>query len=358
MRPVRSRSQGVPLKSVVLLGIVLVPIAVVGAVGTLWELGQIDLPFLRKGEQIPPGSMAVVVSAPLPNGKPIPAYTKLIREHVWDVRKDRLSCVYLTPDKITKEMIIDLNQILGRVLKHDKPPGYVFTEQDFLPKNTLPGLTGGIPIGRKLITLDASKVEGFFGLQLGDHVDLVATFQIEMPKGGGGMYSSLFQTEAQMATMQKRARVRPLAQDAVLVTAEHIREKPTISKSLSQGTKVKMIPIQEVDLAVKPEEVSLINEALATDVKITAVARSGQPGDDSDTETPGSDPLSEFPVVEGIVGNKRGVVVFRPPNDLGPGNKSRKAPHSKPPATSRHRQPRVALSDLPNDQSLAPATQH
>ena len=45
-------------------------------------------------------------------------------------------CVYLTPDKITKEMIIDFDQILGRVLQHDKPPGYVFTEKDFLEKGT------------------------------------------------------------------------------------------------------------------------------------------------------------------------------------------------------------------------------
>ena len=198
------------------------------------------------------------------------------------------------------------------MLNHDKPPGYVFTEKDFLPKNTRAGLTAGVPLGRKLVTLDVSKIDGFFGLHMGDHVDLIATFQIEMPKGGGGHFASTLQVEAQFATMQKRARVRPLAQDAILVTAEHIREKPTISRSLSQGTRVRMIPVQEVDIAVKPEEVSMINEALATDVKITAVARSGQPGDD-DSETPGSDPLGEYPVIDAIVGNNRDAVVLQPP---------------------------------------------
>ena len=62
MRPVRSRSQGISLKSVVLLGCVLVPTPAVGAIGTLWGFGEIDLPFLTRGEQIPPGSVAVVVS--------------------------------------------------------------------------------------------------------------------------------------------------------------------------------------------------------------------------------------------------------------------------------------------------------
>jgi hypothetical protein len=306
MRPVRSRSQGIPLKSVALLGCVLVPTAALGAVATLWGMGEIDLPFLNRGEQIPAGSVAVVVSAPMPNGKPIPAYTKLTRDHVWDAKKGRLACDYLPPEKITKEMIIDLNQILGRVLSHDKPPGYVFTEKDFLEKGTRSGLVGGIPAGKRSMTMDASKIDGLFGLQMGDHIDLIATYPIEMPKGGGDRLSGGLQAQAQIATMQKRARVRPLAEDAVLITPVTIREKPTISKSLSQGTKVRMIPVQEIQLAVDPEEVPPITEALATDVKIMAIARSGRPEETTlAKDTPGNDPLSDVNVIDAILGNKR-----------------------------------------------------
>lgn len=359
MRPARSRSQGSSLKTAVLLAGVVIPITAVGAVGTLWALGRIDLPFLSRGEQIPPGAIAVPVSMALPNGKPIAAYTKITRDNVWDPRRNRLSSIYLTPDKITKEMITDLNQILGRVLKHDKAPGYVFTEDDFLPKHTRPGRTAGVPPGRKLMTLDVSKVDGFFGLQLGDHVDLIATFPIEMPKGGGGggRLSTLLQTEAQMASMEKRARVRPLAQDAVIVTAEHIREKPTISKSLSQGTKVKMIPVQEVDLAVKPEEVGPINEALTTEVKITAIARSGQPGEDPDIETPGSDPTGGYPIMDAIVGTKQSMWVFTPLPSQRPAAGSKRKPKRSTPAPSRKGLPRVALDDTSGLQTDAPQEQ-
>jgi hypothetical protein len=295
-----------PLKSVVLFGSILVPTAAVGAVVTLWGMGEIDLPFLSRGEQITPGSVAVVVSALMPNGRPIPAYTKLTRDHVWDAKKGRLACVYLTPDKITKEMIIDLNQILGRVLDHDKPPGYVFTEKDFLEKGTRAGLVGGIPAGKKMLTLDASKIDGLFGLQLGDHIDLIATYPIEMPKGGAGRLSGGLQAQAQIATMHKRASVRPLAEDAVLITPVTIREKPTISRSVSQGTMVKKIPVQEIQIAVDPEEVAPITEALATDVKVMCVARSGRPGDEAVAkDTPGNDPLSDVNLIDTILGNKR-----------------------------------------------------
>jgi hypothetical protein len=275
-------------------------------------MGEIDLPFLKRGEQIPPGSVAVVVSAPMSDGHPIPAYTKLTRNHLWDFKRNRLSCIYLMPDMITKEMIIDLNQILGRVLSHDKPPGYVFTERDFLEKGTRAGLVGGIPAGKRSMTFDATKIDGLFGLQSGDHIDLLATLPIEMPKGGaGGRFSGTLQAEAQMASMQKRARVRPLAEDAVLITPVTIREKPTISRSVSQGTTVRKVPVQEIQIAVEPEEVAPITEALATDVKITCVARSGRPDDPGAASvTPGSDPLSDFHVIDAIIGNKREAVAL------------------------------------------------
>lgn len=304
MRPVRSRPSGIPTKTVVLLACLLTPVAAVGAIGTLWFTGHIELPFLSRGERIPPGTIAVPRSSRL-----IPAYTKLTRDSIMDAQAN-VKYYYVKPQDAEKNrMLVDVSQIFGRVLKHDKAPGYVFTEDDFLPKNTRPGLSAGVPPGRKLMTLDLSKVDGFYGLHAGDHVDLVSTSAIEMPKGGGGVgggqYGNMLQQEATYAMMQKRARTRILAQDAILVTGEHIRQKPTVSRSLSQGTFVRNIPVQEVDIAVKPDDVPAINEALATEVKITAVAHSGQPGEDDSVETPGSDPLGDMPVIEAVVGNKK-----------------------------------------------------
>jgi hypothetical protein len=332
MRPVRSRPSGVPLKTVVLLACLLTPVAAVGAIGTLWFTGHIDLPFLSRN-RIPPGRVPVPISSRF-----IPAYTKLTRDYIMDENAN-VKYYYVTPEDLEKgKMLVDITQIFGRVLKKDKPPGYVFTEEDFLPKNTRPGLSAGVPPGRKLMTLDLSKVDGFYGLHAGDHVDLVSTSPIEMPKGGGtgGQYGNMLQQEATYAMMQKRARTRVLAQDVVLVTGEHIRQKPTISRSLSQGTFVRNIPVQEIDIAVKPDDVPAINEALATEVKITALAHSGQPGEDDSVETPGSDPLGDLPVIEAVVGNKKNW--FTPLNIITEQMKQQ----DKPPG--HHHMPGVAFS--------------
>jgi hypothetical protein len=336
MRPVRSRPSGVPLKTVVWLGCLLTPVAAVGAIGTLWFTGHIELPFLSRGERIPPGTIPVPRSSRF-----IPAYTKITRDSIIDEQAN-VKYYYVKPQDAEKnKMLVDINQIFGRVLKHDKAPGYVFTEDDFLPKNTRPGLSAGVPPGRKLMTLDLSKVDGFYGLHPGDHVDLLSTSAIEMPKGGGGaggQYGNMLQQEATYAMMQKRARTRTLAQDAILVTGEHIRQKPTVSRSLSQGTFVRNIPVQEVDIAVKPEDVPAINEALATEVKITAAAHSGQPGEDDSVETPGSDPMGELPVIEAVVGNKKSWV---PLDHII--TEQMKQPDKQTP--SRHHMPGVAFSN-------------
>ncbi len=59
----RSKSQGISMGLVILLVCVLVPTMAVGAVGTLWAFGKIDLPFLSRGNQIPEGYVRVLVSA-------------------------------------------------------------------------------------------------------------------------------------------------------------------------------------------------------------------------------------------------------------------------------------------------------
>ena len=69
--------------------------------------------------------------------------------------------------------------------------------------------------------------------------------------------------------------------------------------------------MQEIQIAVEPEEVAPITEALATDVNVTCVARSGQPDDPGvASDTPGYDPLSDFHVIDTIIGNKREAIAL------------------------------------------------
>ena len=70
-------------------------------------------------------------------------------------------------------------------MAHDKAPGFVFTERDFLPKGTLPGLVAGIPPGKRALTLDAGKLRGIDLLQIGDHLDLLAAVPVDRLQSTG-----------------------------------------------------------------------------------------------------------------------------------------------------------------------------
>jgi Flp pilus assembly protein CpaB len=299
----RSKSRGIPTGIVIVLVLFLASATAVGSIGTLWAFGKIDLPFLSRGEQVPPGSVVVFVS-----GKTIPAYTKLTREDIWDSKKSRMAFMYVPQEQAAAhQMITDYEQIIGRVLNHEKPEGYGFTEKDFLPKGTRAGLAGAIPPGKRSMLIEVSKISGLYGLKVGDHIDLVATIPVEMPKGGmAGRFNSGLQVQTQMASMQKLANVRILAQDAVMLTPVTRRQKPVVSKSISQGTLVKNVPVEEVVIAVDPGEVAPVTQALATDVDVMCVVRSGRPGDpEADTETPGSDPLADLTTIDTLSGGKR-----------------------------------------------------
>ena len=76
-------------------------------------------------------------------------------------------------------VITDRSKIIGRVMNHEKGPGYVFTEADFMPVGTRFGVVAGIPPGKRSFTVEASKISGIHGLQLGDRFDLVGTLPVD-----------------------------------------------------------------------------------------------------------------------------------------------------------------------------------
>ena len=100
-------------------------------------------------------------------------------------RNNRLAVIYLPPQAVTKEMLVNISDILGRVLDHPKEPGYVFTELRFPAPGTREGLVAGIPAGKRAIRISADQVEGLYGLNTGDRFDLVATMPISAGRTGG-----------------------------------------------------------------------------------------------------------------------------------------------------------------------------
>ena len=267
--------------------------AAVAVFGLLWALGVIN------PGGTPPPSTAGLVPVPTPVRR-IPAYTRVTRDHLWDPRNQRLSFVYLPPGSLTPEMLVNVSDVLGRVLDHEKAPGYVFTEDDFLPKGTREGLVGGIPAGKRAVRISGDRVDGLFGLNPGDRFDLLATLPIDGNRGGGqslnfgGVYGQEMALEAHLSNWQKQATVRVMVQNAVIVEAMGVRGVPMSQSSLTEGSVTRMRPVQEAVIAINPEEVARLAEALAVDAKITAVPRSGRPDDRVDSPTPDLHPVSPF----------------------------------------------------------------
>jgi Flp pilus assembly protein CpaB len=233
--------------------------------------------------------------------RPVPAYTRLTRDHVWDPKESRLTAIYLPPQSVTPEMLTRLGDILGRVLDHDKQPGFVFTETDFLPKGTREGIVAGIPAGKRAIRVQADKVDGLYGLRPGDRFDLVATLAIDGSRGGGaqnfnvgGVYGQQLALQARLSNWQKQATVRVMVQNGVVVEPMMTRQVPVFSTSLTQGGITRMRPVQEIVIAVDPDEVARLTEAIAVEAKISTIPRSGRPDDPKDSVTPDLQPVSPF----------------------------------------------------------------
>jgi Flp pilus assembly protein CpaB len=274
----------------------IVAVLIVITLGVLVGLGIVKIPTFQPAQ----ASTAGLVPIPIP-ARAIPVYTKITRDHFWDPAKNQMTVVYLPARSVTPEMLPSLQDILGRVLNHDKPAGYVFTEGDFLPKGTREGLVGGIPPGKRAVRVPADKVEGLYGLRPGDRFDLVATLPIDAGRGGaaqafnvGGVYGQQLALQARLSNWQKQATVHVMVQNGVIVESMSTRQVPVFTNTLTQGGITRMRPVQEGVIAVDPDEVAQLTEAMAVDAKISTVPRSGHPDDPIDSVTPDLRPTSPF----------------------------------------------------------------
>ena len=155
-----------------------------------------------------------------------------------------------------------------------------FTEADFLPVGTHPGVVGGTPEGKRAITLDAGKIKGVHDLKEGDHVDLLSSTPVDMPGAGrsnSGRTGTSVVATPDMALLPKGSIVKALVQDGVVVTPVQIRGVPIGSMSPTQATATRAKPVEEIVLAVDPQEVAPLAAAMDLKYEITCVARSGRP---------------------------------------------------------------------------------
>ena len=278
MRPIKPNTRRQPLWRTVLLVLGAIIIGGGGTVAALAGLKVIDpakLAFWKSKPVIPAGWIGIPLSA-----RSIPAYTEVTRDDVMNRKTAELELKWVSPNSVPKGIITDLSKILGRVTAHEKPAVYFFKESDFLPQGTSPGVAGGTPPGKRAITLDAAKLKGVHELKEGDHVDLLASVAVDMP-GTGHTNSGRSGTNVVAAPdallLPKRGFVRALVEDGVVVAPVKVRSVPTSVSSLTQGATTRNTPVQEIVLAVAPEEVAPLAEAMDLKYEITCVARSGRP---------------------------------------------------------------------------------
>jgi len=286
--------------------LVVVVLVLVAAAATAWLMDLLAPVGLhapgktaqRRGPVIVEG-MTQVPIAP----RAIPAYTKITRDHLFDPATGTFGFINLPPDQVAPDVVRTVPEIFGRVLASNKPAGYVFTERDFLPRGTRPGLAAGIPAGRRAIRIQAEKVKGVFGLEPGDHIDIVASVKIGAAAVGAapaatGPYAWQIDAAARLAAARGQAAVTTVVSNGIVVAAVENRQVPTTSASLTSGLTVRTRPVQEIVLAVRPEEVGPLMEALTLDADLACLPRSGRPDEASDERTPDLVPASPFSALD------------------------------------------------------------
>lgn len=265
-----------------LMSVLVIAILVIGA----WSTGTWKSlnPFGGNSNRARPGTVAVPVS-----GVAISAYTEITRDHLWDPKAGQMSVVYLPQNEDRTGIATEVGAIIGRVLRRDKPSGYVFTEADFLPKGTRPGLVAGIPAGKRAIRVDVERVLGLQGLQRGDRFDIVSAIPLESgrePFLGRGDEAAKAEFHARLNYWRKQATINPIAQNAVIVEPAAPRSASTTRSSLLRGQSSSSRTTVEAVVALTPEESVQLTEALAINAQIVCLPRSGRPDDDPSEPLP------------------------------------------------------------------------
>lgn len=245
------------------------------------------------------GKTAVYVS-----NAQVGAYTRITRDHLKVIRLPTAP-----PAAIT-----NVSKIVGRVLAKDKGAEYAFTEADFLPEGTQPGIVAGIPPNKRAFTVDTDKIAGLFGLQRGDSFDITAMFKA----GGAGSTLLALPSSNAPATSGKDFIVPQLVvENGQIIIPLRTKLVPITDRSLTQGTRTKEKPVRETIIAVTPEEVQLLSQALSSGVDLFVSPRSGAPASAADAraQLASSEPSrkSSLRLVETLKGNSRQRLVV--PND-------------------------------------------
>ncbi|MEZ6090003.1 MAG: hypothetical protein R3C05_18650 [Pirellulaceae bacterium] len=301
----RNRNRRSRTPNLLLGGLGLFALMCIGIVGTLWIAGVPLNPFASRE----PVEDPFMVRIPI-NSQPIPAYSRVDRSHLLNPSVGGLMYQKVPPQAAVGMSIVGIDQtgshvesrvesvknvdddvvfvvtggaevrqgqtislggammnvnaIIGRVVKADKRAGLGFQESTFFPQGTPEGLAGATPSGMRAITLDATRLTGVHSLGAGDVIDLLAS----IPAGD--------EASTQPASVSE---VQLLAQNAKVLRPVYVRNEVSSSASLMNGKTMQNVPKYEVAIAVAADDVIPLQNALNQELPITCVAHSMKPVD-------------------------------------------------------------------------------
>ena len=218
--------------------------------------------------------------------QPIPAFTKVGARHL-RMPNGQMSLTPVIPDEHPDAVfyeVLDVGKLLNRVLKADKPANRAFKESDFLPEDTRAGVNAGIPPGKRGVWVDLSKVTGLADLQRGDVIDLVAaTAPSNQTKLDTKVLGKVADTvmKARLEAAAAKTQEASAASTWVAARAAKVivpaRKRPVPGASPKRANAAML---EEAFLAIEPEDVVRLTQALAQEVTLLAAPRSSQPIDE------------------------------------------------------------------------------
>lgn len=249
-----------------------------GTGATLWATGFFDAKAAPSRE----GQIAFPALV-----RPVKAYEAITRDDLLHPETRQLNVTWLPENQTNPAMLRDLKLIVGRVVRRDKQAGSVLTERDTFPEGTRPGVTAGVPTGKRSVSITVDRVPGLELLRQGDHFDLLAALpQRKDPQSNieaAALLGGIKPPDTRSGQLSRQTGIKPLVLAGTMVALTQGKSQSTGG---SQGLTVPPASNRNrgsqsivATVAVDPEEVAPLTEALGLDVDLFCVARSGLPDD-------------------------------------------------------------------------------
>jgi len=247
------------------LAVLLIVLAAVGTLATLEATERTSIfrdVFGAPGVDQPPSGIPILASL-----RALQPGDAIDRSAVYD-RQLQPRWIYpgLTEDEIRDAgYATEYKQVKGRVLKNPMDAGQPFVAPDFYPKGTQPGIVGLVPEGKQLVMLDADKVQGLDALGYRD------LFDLKMSRAEDESIA-----KAAKEALESRPYVSPGDRLALAATPKRTERLLLAQCGMviraadkTQGRKA------EVAVALDPDDVDLVLDALLEGETIYCVAHSG-----------------------------------------------------------------------------------